>query len=134
MAYQPLPTPRSLRAAADAAAARGHPLVVMLTLRGCVFCELVRNSYLHPLMREGRLIAVQLDMQDKTSTVQDFGGRSTTPAALTEAWQLRVTPTLLFLDREGRELVERLEGVSSTDFYGHYLEQRIEAARAALPR
>lgn len=134
MAYQPLPTPRSLRAAADAAAARGHPLVVMLTLRGCVFCELVRNSYLHPLMREGRLIAVQIDIQDKSSTVQDFAGRTTTPEALAEAWQVRVTPTLLFFGPDGRERTERLEGVSSTDFYGHYLEQRLEAARAGLAR
>ena len=134
MAYQPLPTPRSLRAAADAAARHGHPLVLMLTLRGCVFCELVRNSYLHPLMREGRLVAVQLDIQDKASTVLDFRGQSSTPAALAEAWRLSVTPTLLFLGPEGRELAERLEGVSSTDFYGHYLEQRVEAARAALKR
>lgn len=134
MAYQPLPTPRSLRAAAEAAAAHGHPLVVMLTLRGCVFCELVRNSYLHPLMREGRLVAVQIDIQDKASNILDFGGRSTTPAALSEAWRTSVTPTLLFFGPDGRERAERLEGVSSIDFYGHYLEQRIDAARAALKR
>ncbi len=134
MAYQPLPTPRSLRAAAAAAAEHGHPLLVMATLRGCVFCELVRNSYLHPLMREGRLIAVQLDIQDKAATVQDFAGRTTTPAALTDDWKVRVTPTVFFFGPDGRELAERLEGVSSTDFYGNYLEDRLETARQALKR
>ena len=132
MAYQPLPTPASLRTTAQAAADVGHPLVVMVTLRGCTFCDLVRNSYLHPLMREGRLIAVQLDLQDKASAIEDFAGRKTTPAALAEAWKARLTPTLYFFGPGGRELAERLEGVTSTDFYGHYLEERVAAARRAL--
>ena len=134
MAYQPLPTPKSLRAAVDAAAARGEPLVVMVTLRGCVYCELVRNSYLHPLMREGRLIAVQIDFQDKTTPIQDFGGRTTTPAALVDEWKVRLTPTVFFFGLDGRELAERLEGVTSTDFYGSYLDERLETARSKLKK
>lgn len=134
MAYQALPTPKSLRATADATAARGEPLVVMITLRGCVYCELVRNSYLHPLMREGRLIAVQLDFQDKATAIQDFGGRTTTPAALAEEWRVRLTPTVFFFGPEGQELAERLEGMSSADFYGSYLDDRLEKARKALKR
>lgn len=134
MAYQPLPTPKSLRATVDATAARGEPLVVMITLRGCVYCELVRNSYLHPLMREGRLIAIQLDLQDKATAIQDFGGTTTTPAALAEAWKVRLTPTVFFFGPEGRELAERLDGVTSTDFYGSYLDDRLDTARRNLKK
>ncbi len=134
MAYQPLPTPKSLRAAADATAARGEPLVVMVTLRGCVYCELVRNSYLHPLMREGRLIAVQIDFQDKTTPIQDFAGRTTTPATLVDEWEVRLTPTVFFFGPDGRELAERLEGVTSTDFYGSYLDDRLDTARSKLKK
>lgn len=132
MAYQPLPTPVSLRAAAQAAARSGHALVVMTTLRGCVYCELVRNSYLHPLIREGKAVAVQIDVQDKALAIQDFDGRTTTPAALAERWQARLTPTVMFFGPDGRERAERLVGVSSVDFYGQYLEQRLEAARQGL--
>lgn len=134
MVYQPLPTPRSLRAAAQAVAERGEPLVVMTTLQGCAYCELVRNSYLHPLMREGKAFAVQLDVQDRATAIQDFGGTTTTPAALAEAWKARFTPTLMFFGPDGRERAERLVGVSSTDFYGQYLEQRLDAARQGLKR
>lgn len=134
MAYQPLPTPKSLRAAADATAARGEPLVVMVTLRGCVYCELVRNSYLLPLMREGRLIAVQIDFQDKVTPIQDFGGRTTTPAVLVDEWKVRLTPTVFFFGPDGRELAERLEGVTSTDFYGSYLDDRLDTARSKLKK
>lgn len=132
MSYQPLPTPRSLRAAAQAVAERGEPLIVMITLRGCVYCDLVRNSYLHPLMREGKAFAVQIDLQDRASPVQDFEGATTTPAALAERWKIGLTPTLLFVGPDGRERAPRLEGVSSTDFYGEYLNQRLETARQSI--
>lgn len=132
MAYQPLPTPKSLRAAAQAVAERGEPLLVMTTLQGCVYCELVRNSYLHPLMREGRAFAVQLDVQDRASAIQDFGGTTTTPAALAERWKAGFTPTLMFFGPDGRERAERLVGVSSADFYGEYLNQRLDTARQGL--
>jgi thioredoxin-related protein len=132
MAYQALPTPKSLRAAAQAVAGRGEPLVVMVTLRGCVYCDLVRNSYLHPLMREGKAFAVQIDLQDRTSAVEDFAGATTTPAELALRWKIGITPTLLFFGPDGRERAERLEGVSSTDFYGEYLNQRLATARQGL--
>lgn len=134
MAYQALPTPTSLRAAAQAVAGRGEALVVMTTLRGCVYCELVRNSYLHPLMREGKAFAVQIDVQDSATAIQDFGGQTTTPAALAEAWKAGFTPTLMFFGPDGRERAERLVGVSSADFYGEYLNQRLETARQALKK
>lgn len=134
MAYQPLPTPASLRATAQAAADRGEPLVVMTTLRGCVYCDLVRNSYLQPMMREGLLIAVQLDVQDRTAAVQAFDGSTTTPAALAEAWKARFTPTVMFFGPDGGERAERLVGVAVPELYGQYLEQRLEQARKGLKK
>ena len=59
MAGEHLPTPRSLRAAAQTAAARGEPLVVMTSLAGCVYCDLVRNSHLVPMLRRGEVVAVR---------------------------------------------------------------------------
>ena len=134
MAYQPLPVPRSLRAAAQAAAERGEPLVVMTTLQGCVYCDLVRNSHLVPMSREGTVIAVQLDVRDRATTVQGFGGETTTPAALADAWQARFTPTVMFFGPDGRERAERLVGVAVPDFYRDYLEGRLASARQALKR
>ncbi len=127
-----LPTPTSLRGAAQAAAARGEPLVVMTTLKGCVYCELVRNNYLAPMRRDGLLVAVQLDVQDRQSTLQGFAGDTTTPADQARAWKARFTPTVMFFGPEGQELAERLVGVAVPDFYGEYLEARLIEARSKL--
>ena len=128
----PLPTPASLRGAAQAAAARGQPLVVMMSLVGCPYCEIVRNHYLQPMRREGLMHAVQLDVMDRTSNLQGFDGQMSTPAAQAMAWNARFTPTVLFFDPRGRELAERLVGIAVPDFYGEYLEARLNEARGKL--
>lgn len=127
-----LPTPTSLRGAAQAAVSRGEPLVVMTTLTGCPYCAIVRNHYLLPMRREGKIHAVQLDVMDRTGSLQSFDGQLTTPAEQARAWKARFTPTVLFFSQDGRELAERLVGIAVPDFYGEYLEARLAEARQKL--
>ena len=131
-AAQALPSPTSLRGAAQAAAARREPLVVMTTLTGCPSCAIVRNPDLRPLRSEGKVHAVQLDVMDRTGTLQGFDGQLTTPAEQARAWKARFTPTVLFFGPDGRELAERLVGIAVPDFYGEYLEARLAEARQKL--
>jgi hypothetical protein len=51
---------------------------------------------------------------------------------LIRQWQISVTPTVLFFGPGGKEVAERLEGASLPDFYGAYLDQRLEKGRLAL--
>jgi len=132
MASTPLPSPRSLRGAAQAAASRGEPLVVMTTLEGCPYCDIVRNSHLNPMLKAGEVVAVQVDVRDRRTPMQGFAGEMSTPYDQVKAWKARVAPTLLFLDDQGREVAERLEGISSADFYGAYLDDRLAQARAVI--
>ena len=111
---------------------RGEPLVVMTTLTGCPYCDVVRNHYLLPMRKAGEVQAVQLDMRDRSSSLQGFKGEATTPANQAKAWKARIAPTVLFLGPEGQELAERLEGVAVPDFYGEYLEARLAEARRKL--
>lgn len=128
----PLPVPASLQAVAQAAVAQKEPLVVMVTLAGCAFCEVVRNHYLGPMLQRGEIHAVQIDMLDRRTPLLDLQGRSTTGYEQARAWRVRVAPTVLFLDERGRELAERLEGIGVADFYGPYLDERLRTARAQL--
>lgn len=131
-AHDQLPVPASLPQAARAAAARGEPLVVMVTLRGCAFCDVVRRHHLLPMLRRGEVHAVQVDMLDRATPLEGFDGRRITGYELARAWRLSVAPTLLFLDAGGRELAERLEGMGLAEFYGPYLEERLRQARQRL--
>lgn len=129
-----LPTPASLRQAVEVAVAKGEPLVVMTTLSGCPYCDLVRQRHLLPLMRHEGIAAIQLDIRDRSRSIQDFSGQTTTPSDLCKAWKARFAPTVLFFGTSGRELAERLVGVAVADFYGEYLDARLQQARQALRR
>jgi hypothetical protein len=39
---------------------------------------------------------------------------------------------VLFFSRTGRELAERMEGAYSRDFYGAYLDERLDQSRQRL--
>ena len=124
--------PASLKAAAQTAVRQGHPLVVMTTLQGCPFCDLVRDRFLQPALAAGRLFAVQVDIRDRQTPLQDFQGNTRTGADMARQWKARFAPTVLFLDAQGRELTERLVGVAVADFYDDYLWQHIAQAQRKL--
>jgi hypothetical protein len=130
-ASAPLPQAVSLADELAAALQRGEPLVVMVSLEGCPFCVVARNSYLAPLRAEGQLAIVQVDMRT-TRALKDFQGQSLTHEQMTRRWAIKLAPTVLFFGKGGLEVAERLVGGMLPDFYGAYLDQRLETARKAV--
>ena len=126
-----LPAPQSLPDELGKALETGNPLVVMVSLEGCPFCRVARDSYLEPLRRQEGLPIFQIDMRS-AKTVRDFNGASVTHDQCVQAWRITIAPTVLFFGPRGKEMVARMEGGYIADFYGAYLDQRIEQARALI--
>jgi hypothetical protein len=103
----------------------------MVSLPGCPFCKVVRDSHLAPLLREQAVAVVQLDM-GSTLPLLEGSGQLTSHAEQVRRWGVKVAPTLLFLGGQGREVAERLVGALLPDFYGAYLARRLETARQSL--
>jgi thioredoxin-related protein len=126
-----LPLSESLADELAQALKKGQPLVVMVSMHGCPFCKVARENYLGPLHEQQGLPVVQIDMRT-ARLVRDFKDASVTHDALSRRWGIRVAPTVLFFGRDGREVAERLVGGYIPDFYGAYLDDRLQQARAAL--
>ena len=126
-----LPRALDLQRELVAALARHQPLVVMVSLDGCAYCHVVRDHYLAPLHAQQGLPVVQIDMRSRR-LLKDVDGRGIVHDEFVRARRVTVAPTVLFLGHNGEELGERLVGGSIPDFYGAYLEQRLEQARARL--
>ena len=123
-----LPFPADLQAATNTATRDGQPLVLMVSLPGCPWCELLRRNYLTPMRAEG-LPAFEFMIHDRSSAVRDFQGKSSTPETLARLWKVTNTPTVLFFGRGGEEITARIEGVASADFIGAVIDERIATAR-----
>ena len=126
-----LPIPASLAEVAASAERLGQPLVLLVSLLGCPYCELVRRNYVLPARANG-LPVWQINMHDKQLPLIDFDGQVSNAAAIIARAKIRLAPTVLFLNTRGQELAERLIGIASVDFYGAYLEERLAAARQAV--
>lgn len=125
-----LPPAQSLPEELAHALKKKQPLIVMVSLEGCVFCRQARQGHLVPLHKEGAVV-VQVDSRSNHA-VLDFSGKRTTHDQLTRHWNVSVTPTLLFFGPGGKEVSERMEGAYLPDFYGAYLEDRLARGRQAL--
>ena len=125
-----LPAAQSLRDELSQALRKKQPLLVMVSLEGCIYCKMARQSHLVP-MHQGGAPVVQVDFRSPQA-VLDFAGKSTTHDELARLWKVTVTPTLLFFGPGGREVAERMEGGYLPDFYGSYLDDRLAKARTQL--
>lgn len=128
-----LPTTDSLQAELAKAIAKKAPLMVMVSLDGCPFCKIARENYLGPLREQQGLLVFQVDMRSKRP-IKNFSGLTLTQDELIRSWGVKVAPTVLFFGRGGLEIAERLTGGYIPDFYGAYLDERLQLANVAMRR
>jgi len=125
-----LPLSQSLPDELARALKQGQPLVVMVSLHPCPWCDEVRTNYLAPMHAREGLAVVQVDMRGAQVT-RNLQGQPSTHDALVRAWEVKAAPTVLFLGPGGQEVADRLVG-GSPDFYSAYLDGRLERARKAI--
>ena len=125
-----LPSTSSLPDALTKALQTKQPLVVMVSLHGCPFCNVVRENYLRPLYDAG-LPVVQIDMRDARMLL-DIDGNTLSQEAWIKKRGIKLAPTVLFLGAQGLEVADRLKGAYLPDFYGAYLDEQLLVARRAV--
>ncbi len=121
----------------EAETIRREQLVLVLEFSSeyCSFCRKMEELFLLPMQRNedySTKILIRSVSLDAYETLIDFDGRFISTQEFASRYDVSLTPTLLFLDADGVELSERLVGIWSEDFYGVYIDERIDAARGRL--
>lgn len=130
-----VPLARDLKQLGHLANDTKRPILLVISASDCGYCELLKTEFLRPMIESGeyaKRIIIREWMIDEVGDFRDFQGREVDPQALATRYRAPVTPTLLFLDGAGNELVEPMIGINGLDFYGWYLDQAISAARVRL--
>jgi len=95
----------------------------------CGYCRTLEEEIIKPMLRSGdyseHVLIRKLEI-DSHYPMQNLNGTSTSPASLSNEYDIFVTPTLLFLDGQGKEVSERILGVNSLDFYGAYVDEALD--------
>lgn len=117
------------------AARQGTPLLLMISQEECPFCEQMKKEVLQPMELSGdyrnRVLIREL-LIDHWQSVVNFQGQEQSASDLAAGYKARLTPTLLLLDPQGKELTQRLIGINTIELFGLYLDAAIDAAQAKL--
>ena len=110
-------------------------LVVEFSSEYCGFCRRLEELFLLPMQRNAEYrdkILVRYVSLDAYETFIDFDGRSRSTSEFAARYGVSLTPTLIFIDGDGVELSEKLVGIWSEDFFGGFIDDRIDEARQKL--
>jgi len=117
------------------AAKTREPLLVLFSEDGCSWCERARQEFLLPMQNSpeyrGRVLMREVEI-GSNAAMTDFAGNKTTQAEFSRRNKVSMMPTVMLFGPGGKLLAEPLIGFSSADYYGYFLDQRIDAALAQL--
>ncbi len=132
-AEEGVPYARNLQRDAVLADKKNGVVLVMFAGEYCGYCEQVLNEFLIPMSRnpeyQNKLVMRRVDNTGFT-TVKDFDGSVEDHRKFTSEHGIRMVPTVVLFDKNGKQLGKPLVGLTTVDYYGYYLDQAIDAAIA----
>ena len=129
-----VPTDDLARLAQDARERRA-PILLAFMQQHCPYCAKARR-YLEPVAASGwggKAILREIDV-DSTAALRDFEGRPTTAREFARRHGVRVVPTLLVFDADGRVIADPVRGIAVEDFYAATIDRALETGYAAVNR
>ncbi|GEM_PF-3790852 len=106
-------------------------LLVLISQPECAYCIQLSYDLLQPMQLNNsytqRIRFQRVEMNTHQQMI-DFDGQSITANDFARRFEITVTPTLLFLDYQGVPLTTALEGYTTPELFGFYLDEAIETS------
>jgi len=115
---------------AQLARKKGVPLVVMFSQQGCIYCTIVREDFLKPMLISGEYKnkALIREMKiDSFEEVRNFDGKMIPVDELATFYRAYLTPTVIVFDSTGKPH-HRILGLVNEHYYSSDLDAGIEKA------
>jgi len=128
-----LETVIDLRVLQKQAGSSNLPVLLLLTAEECDYCEAIRSHYLEPMIRSGKYDSSLLFRQlyiDEFHYLRNHRGELVGGDQIALKYDVEVTPTILFIDASGKELADRIVGLSGADYFDRTLDTHISQAQS----
>jgi thioredoxin-related protein len=105
------------------------PILILFSMIGCSYCEYVEEEHLKPMLRNAKYrskVIIRRVMTDGYGSMIDFDGKKISAADFAHRYGAYLTPTVVFVDHQGKKLVPSILGVRNTEFYGLDIDEGLE--------
>lgn len=130
-----VPLARDLSSDAALAREKNGVVLVMFTGEYCGYCERVLNEFLLPMSRnadyQSKLVMRRV-VNTGVNSLRGFDGKPLDHHEFSAESGVRMVPTVMLFDSRGKPLSKPLVGISSSDYYGFYLDERIDQALSLI--
>jgi len=130
-----MPEAQNLQKDGELSRAEKRPIVLYVSASWCDYCEVLKEEILNPVMmsEEYQDVIFRNVILDSPSPFYGFNGVKVDQRDyMFKQYRTEVTPTLVFVDPEGRQTYEMIAGYANLEFYLFYLNQGINATYMAL--
>lgn len=112
---------------------RQRQVVLLLEFHAenCPYCSALEEDFLAPMLLNKSYVPkviIRKIQIDSGNTIVDFKGNSVKARTFAKHYRVNLTPTLLFLNAEGKEISERIIGLNTPSLFGAYIDMGIEKA------
>jgi len=117
------------------ARAQGIPVLMVITGNGCGHCERMKNEFLYdPTVQSffGGRALVRMYPESTGGKVTDFDGERIRARMFIDRYEIFATPTLLFLDPDGKPIADPVVGYNDAVNYRDLVTGRLDEAQLAL--
>ena len=124
-----IPVIKDLQKFSKIAEHRKVPILILFSMEGCAFCKVIRSEYLIPMQNrkeEAKQILIGEISIESYNYVRDFNGKLISADNLGLRYSADVSPTIVFVDAQGNELVKRMVGFKGWDYYDLELSKAIQ--------
>ncbi|NNE64882.1 MAG: thioredoxin fold domain-containing protein [Gammaproteobacteria bacterium] len=111
--------------------AKNQKKLIMLEISAsyCSYCITIEEELIKPMLRSGDydndVLIRKVDI-DSYKNLSGFDGQPISGSKLAKMLNIKVTPTLIFLNSENQEVSKRIVGVNSLDYLGAYVDDAIK--------
>lgn len=131
----PVPLAEDLHQDGVAAKAESKTVVVLFTASYCEYCEAVKSEFFNHILKDpgfASRIVLREVVLDSGFTLRDFSGDTISHGGFADREGVFLVPQVSFFGPTGSALAEPLVGVVTMDFYGWYVDKRINRALDAM--
>lgn len=127
-----IPELSNLQTLAQEAKQKNLPILLAFGAKWCGFCHELRSEVLNPMMLsgqyEGKYVYMRYVSLDDSDPIPGLDGKPIIKDQWAESYGVDLTPTVLFIDGDGKEVAPRMVGIPNIELYSAMIHKALNTA------